>query len=512
MNRNGNQDLAKHLSSIENSHRSNTLAIDLSTIYGRDNIPNRLEMFKFIDKQLGVKVQELKSIQDHPFLPQVFVQFENLGSLEKYEKKIQEGVQVYGRPFKLYGWRCDIPLTTVRISGGNPDTSLQRVKEVMEKYGKVVAIELGRLDYFKEKFISDGTWIIRMRPEQGKGLPSIIYYTDEGGNTDVWSVIFDGKVSLCYKCGQKGHRGDRCRAKEAKEGEKGMIAPVGLGTYCDIVKKDVNVPWQGMSNRQPNFNKQLSLKPAQRQRANVVPGADQHQVPPQLQQVEQRHVNKDDVKLDKRYPYLDVGLDLFCMRTWPKITNRYAALSETEADEGEEEIFEKGEDLMKAGGEKNLPKLKRKKSSRGEEERRSSPRLERDDEDTVVDMTSRPLDMTVQAPPQLLPELNGVGSDGEEKEEVMELEGEVTGIEEENVNQKSLEVKSSVKTAGMKNLAEEPQVEGGGKTGLQALQEQPVPVTAENEKEEEDTESDFSSDDDVREAKIQEDIERRAKL
>ena len=44
MNKNGNQDLAKHLSSVENSHRTNTLAIDLSTIYGRDNTPNRLEM------------------------------------------------------------------------------------------------------------------------------------------------------------------------------------------------------------------------------------------------------------------------------------------------------------------------------------------------------------------------------------------------------------------------------------------------------------------------------------
>ena len=99
--------------------------------------------------------------------------------------------------------------------------------------------------------------IIRKRPEQGKGLPSIIYYTDEEGNTDVWSIIFDGKVSLCYKCGQKGHRGDRCRAMDSKEGEKGMMAPVGMGTYCDIVKKDINVPWQGMSNRQPNFKKQL---------------------------------------------------------------------------------------------------------------------------------------------------------------------------------------------------------------------------------------------------------------
>ena len=501
MNRNGNQDLAKHLSSIENSHRSNTLAIDLSTIYGRDNIPNRLEMFKFIDKQLGVKVQELKSIQDHPFLPQVFVQFENLGSLEKYEKKIQEGVQVYGRPFKLYGWRCDIPLTTVRISGGNPDTSLQRVKEVMEKYGKVVAIELGRLDYFKEKFIADGTWIIRMRPEQGKGLPSIIYYTDEEGNTDVWSIIFDGKVSLCYKCGQKGHRGDRCRARESKEGEKGMIAPVGMGTYCDVARKNVDVPWLGMSNKQPNFNKQLSLKQAQRQREYAVPGPRQQHSRGQLQQVKQvftRNICQGDIPLD-------IGLDMFCSKTWPKITNRYEALSEPEADKEVEEILEKGEDLMKPAGEKNLSQSKRKKSSVGEEGRRNSPRLE-DDEITMLDMTSRPLDMTVPTLQKLKQKPIGIGSNGEEKEEVIGLVSEAAETEEDNVNQKSSEVENSVKTAEI--LIENPQAEGGGDTSDQQQAD-----GAGQDQNKEDSGSEFSSEDDaVVEAKITDFIDRRNKF
>ena len=66
-------------------------AIALSTIYGRENIPRRLEMFKFIDKQLGVKAQELVNIQDHPFLPLVFVKVENMVVLERIEKKIKRG-------------------------------------------------------------------------------------------------------------------------------------------------------------------------------------------------------------------------------------------------------------------------------------------------------------------------------------------------------------------------------------------------------------------------------------
>ena len=88
-----NQKLVQHLSSVENSHRTNTLAIDLSTVYGRENLPNRLEIFKFVDKQLQVKGDELVDIQDHPFVPQVFVKVENLGIVERLEKKLQTGGQ-----------------------------------------------------------------------------------------------------------------------------------------------------------------------------------------------------------------------------------------------------------------------------------------------------------------------------------------------------------------------------------------------------------------------------------
>ena len=101
----------------------------------------------------------------------------------------------------------------------------------MSKYGVVESIERGRIDYFKEHFVSDGTWLLRIRTEQGKGLPSTLYYEDEKMNTDIWSLIFDGKVSACYKCGDEGHRGDRCRAVRPKQAESGMTAPVGVGGH-----------------------------------------------------------------------------------------------------------------------------------------------------------------------------------------------------------------------------------------------------------------------------------------
>ena len=259
-----NRKLVQHLSSVENVHRTNSIAIDLSTIYGRDNIPNRLDMFKFVHLQLGVKAEELVDIQDHPFLPQVFVKVKNEVILDRVELKMKTGVKMFGKNLVLYGWRCDIPLTTVRINGANPDTSKKKIVDTMSKYGVVSACDRGRIDYFKESFVSDGTWILRMRPEQGKGLPSIVYFTEER-NTDTWSIIFDGKVSCCYKCGGEGHRGDQCRSVRPKPGKEGQIAPVGIGSYCDVVKEGINQqPWVGMTGLQKdrNIGVQKSLVPA----------------------------------------------------------------------------------------------------------------------------------------------------------------------------------------------------------------------------------------------------------
>ena len=250
--------LVQHLSSVENVHRTLSLAIDLSTVYGRENLPNRLEMYKFVHKQIGVKAEELEDIQNHPFLPQVYVKVKTEATLIRMEDKMRNGVKVFGKNIVLYGWRCDIPLTTVRINGTNPDTLKERIVEVMSKYGEVTACDRGRIDYFKNHFVSDGTWVLRMKPEQGKGLPSIIYYT-EGGNKDIWSVIFDGKISCCWKCGGEGHRGDQCRSARPKPAQQGQIAPVGIGTYCDVVKEGVQEEWKGMTVLNSQKQKQKPL-------------------------------------------------------------------------------------------------------------------------------------------------------------------------------------------------------------------------------------------------------------
>ena len=255
-----NQKLVQHLSSVENVHRKNSIAIDLSTIYGRENMPNRMDMFKFVHMKLGLKAEELVDIQDHPFLPQVFVKVKSETILTRVENKIKAGVKMDSKNIILYGWRCDIPLTTVKLNGANPDTTRDRVVDVMSKYGKVESCDRGRVDYFKNSFVSDGTWILRIRTEQGKGLPSTLYYTDEGGHTDIWSVIFDGKVAACFKCGAEGHRGDQCRAAKPKPAEQGLVAPVGVGNYCDVVKAGVNIKWEGMTNQVADLKKQLSLK------------------------------------------------------------------------------------------------------------------------------------------------------------------------------------------------------------------------------------------------------------
>ena len=135
MNKNGR--LVQHLSSVENVHRTNSLAIDLSTIYGRDNMPTKLELFKFVHKQLNLKAEELVDCQNHPFMPLFFVKVKNETILTRTEAKLAAGVKVFGRNLVLYGWRCDIPLTTVRINGANPDTSKDKVVATMSKYGAV---------------------------------------------------------------------------------------------------------------------------------------------------------------------------------------------------------------------------------------------------------------------------------------------------------------------------------------------------------------------------------------
>ena len=374
------QKLVQHLSSVENAHRRNTIAIDLSNIFGRDAMPNRLDMFKFVHKKMGIKAEELLEIQSHPFLPQVFVKMKSEDVMVRTEDKIKAGLKMESRNITLHGWRCDIPLTTVKLNGVNYDTTRERVVEIMSKYGKVESIERGRIDYFKECFVSDGTWLLRIRTEQGKGLPSTLYYEDEKKNVDIWSLIFDGKVSACYKCGDEGHRGDRCRAAKPKPADSGMIAPVGIGTYCDVVKAGVQVEWKGMSDK-GDYSKQVSLKPMR-----VGKNVRQPQVASKDAQGRENICKADVLPLCPLLPRVECGgfshssgagkfphcsgdgSDVW----FPKLTNRFSVISDKMEDEVlGEEMQEKEVHLapqgVKRGRVKSKPDNVREVKKKGEE-------------------------------------------------------------------------------------------------------------------------------------------------
>ena len=58
-------------------------------------------------------------IQNHPFLPQVFVKVKTKDIMVRVEAKMKTGVRMNSKNITLFGWRWDIPLTTVKLNGVN---------------------------------------------------------------------------------------------------------------------------------------------------------------------------------------------------------------------------------------------------------------------------------------------------------------------------------------------------------------------------------------------------------
>ena len=493
------QKLVQHLSSVENAHRKNTIAIDLSNIFGRDAMPNRLDMFKFVHKKMGIKAEELLEIQSHPFLPQVFVKMKTEEVMLRTENKIKAGLRMDSRNITLHGWRCDIPLTTVKLNGVNYDTTKDRVVQVMSKYGVVESIERGRIDYFKESFVSDGTWLLRIRTEQGKGLPSTLYYEDEGKNTDIWSLIFDGKVSACYKCGDEGHRGDRCRAAKPKQADSGLTAPVGVGTYCDVVKAGVEVEWKGMSDK-GDFSKQLSLKPRPARvnnrssqgpskeaqscsRAKVLPICS---LPPRVRDGLEHLVPSERREYEMCFP---------------KITNRFSALSDDLEDAAmgeekqEEEVYLAAQGV-KRGRVKSKPDDEREVRKKVVDEKAEDQVMEVQDSEVETDvevtasvsLLAQAEDKEENVPTQIEQQLGGgeiqAGSQGGSEPGLIQQEGEgqVKEAEEEA-------------PGGIEPASREWRKRRGGKRGGKVSSEESEKIDSGGESEEEEGEESLNTGD-----------------
>ena len=78
--------------------------------------------------------------------------------------------------------------------------------------GEVIDIRKGLLDQKRLPGVTNGTWLVRVRIiDADKSIPPYIIRREEG---ELWSLNFEGRRFVCWKCGSPDHIGDKCRDQE----------------------------------------------------------------------------------------------------------------------------------------------------------------------------------------------------------------------------------------------------------------------------------------------------------
>ena len=213
----------------------NTIELDLSHIYGRGVYPTKNDINTFITDDLKVTAGMIIGTQSHPRFPKVFLQFEKEEYVAAVETRLEGGKMMSGKNIKIFGYRCDRPMVTIVLNGQDMSIEREEIVRVMTKYGTVVNCERGKNNDLStdKKFVTDGTWLVRLTPSLRTKPPETIYYFGPSGTPQTWICSFDGMGSSCVLCGRQGHKGFRCNALAPKGGVGKK--PDGLGKWTDIV-------------------------------------------------------------------------------------------------------------------------------------------------------------------------------------------------------------------------------------------------------------------------------------
>ena len=228
----------RFINSLDFQYLSNTIELDLSNIFGKGMFPSRREIHSFIAEEMKVTAAMISGVQHHPRFPKVHLKFERQEDMEAVELRLKDGLKMKNKNLTIFGYRCDCPMVTIILNGQSMDIKKDEIQRVMEKYGKVVTCEPGRNHDLstKDKFVTDGTWTIRMNPKLNTKPPETIYYFGERDLVQTWILNYDGVGSSCVLCGQQGHMGFRCTSTVPRGGKMGLC-PAGLGDWTDVVSK-----------------------------------------------------------------------------------------------------------------------------------------------------------------------------------------------------------------------------------------------------------------------------------
>ena len=115
---------------------------------------------------------------------------------------------------KVKGYSLDATVKVITVLGASPETTEEEMRDAFVEagIGEVVEASRGLLDERRLPGVTNGKWKVRVKIlDPDRVIPSYIIRKEEG---ELWSLLFDGRRFVCWKCGSADHICDKCREFE----------------------------------------------------------------------------------------------------------------------------------------------------------------------------------------------------------------------------------------------------------------------------------------------------------
>ena len=247
-------------------HRKNSIVIELydKAFFAKRPTWESLANFVYSDLCPSADLRsEVFEVQLHPVKMMLFVKFKSENSRDQVVARLQaaNGLMWTDYGVRVKGHSLDATVKIITVLGASPETTEEEMKSafVDTGIGEVLEVTRGLLDEKRLPGVFNGKWKVRVKildPE--KVIPSYIIRKDEG---ELWSLLFDGRRFVCWKCGSADHIGDKCREFEKTFEEvfgdnndnDGGTAPV---SWAAIVKGNGGLS-PDLTMRRDNYAKQI---------------------------------------------------------------------------------------------------------------------------------------------------------------------------------------------------------------------------------------------------------------
>ena len=196
--------------------------------------------------------QSVQDVQFHPVKMILFIKFRNEGAKNIVVDRLQSPTGVFWTEYGVHvkGHSLDANVKLIRILGVSPETTSEEIKSTFLEVGigEVVDLRKGLLDPKRMPGVTNGTWLVRVRiTDPNKVIPPYIIRRDEG---ELWSLNFDGRRFVCWKCGSSDHIGDKCRDQERTFEE----------VFGDDKGPDAPISWAAVVRGSSDFNDSFRTK------------------------------------------------------------------------------------------------------------------------------------------------------------------------------------------------------------------------------------------------------------